>query len=141
MKHDGLSNVRNSLWFRQEGQKMILFGCRRDSPSRQTNRWRQCVPFCSQRPLAHFWTDPRFGNVPACRSGVYLVFQKQLKTKRFRRSGPARSGCVSGFGLDVFFRSRARERSVFNRFCSESTKNVITFDQRNRIESRRHPQQ
>ena len=79
-KHDGLSKVRNSFWFWQENQKLICVGCRRDSQSRNKNRSRKFAPFSSQRQLAHFWTDIRFENVPACRSGVYLVFQKQLKT-------------------------------------------------------------
>ena len=122
-KHDGLSKVRNSLWFGQDCQKYILFGCRRDSQSRRKNRWRKCVLFLSQRPLAHFWTDIRFRNFPACRSGVYFVFQKQLKTMRFRRPGPARNRCVSGLGSDLVFGGRSRERSVFDRCCSESINN------------------
>ena len=65
---------------------------------------------------------------PVCRSGVPFVFQKHLKTKRFRRPGPARNRCVSGLGRDVFFGSRSRERSVLNRFCSESIKHETKFD-------------
>ena len=34
-KNAGLSKVRNSLWLGREGQKVILFGCRRDSQSRK----------------------------------------------------------------------------------------------------------
>ena len=118
---------------------MILFGCRRDSQSRKTNRWRKCDAFASHRPLAHFWTDIRFGNFLACRSGVYFVFQKQWKTTRFRRPGPARNRCVSGLGRDVFFGGRSRERSVLNRFCSESTKKRSTFSKRSQIDVRRPP--
>ena len=123
-KHDGLSKVRNSLWLGREGQKLILFGCRRDSQSRKQNRFRKCAPFYSQRQLGHFWADIRFGHFPACRSGVSFVFQKHLKTNRFRRPGPARNRCASGLGRDVFFGGRSRERSVLDRFCSESTKKL-----------------
>ena len=139
-QHDGLSKVRNSVWFGQEGQKLICVGCRRDSQSRKTNRLRKCCPFSSRTPFAHFWIDPRFGNFPACRSGVYFVFQKHCKTNRFRRPGPARNMCVSGLGRDVFLGGRFRERSVLDRFCSESINHVITFDQHSRIDSRRHTQ-
>ena len=101
-KHDGLSKVRNSFWLRQEGQTMIFVGCRRDSQSRNLHSFRKFVPFLSQRPLWHFWTDIRFGHFPACRSGVLLVFQKHLKTNSFRRPGPARNMCASGLRRDVF---------------------------------------
>ena len=140
MKHAVLSKVRNSYWLGREGQQFVFGGCRRNSQSRKQNRWRKCVIVSSQRPLAHFWTDIRFRNFPACRSWVYFVFQKQMKTKRFRRPGPARNRCVSGVGSDLFFGGRSRERSVLYRFCSESTKHVITLDQRSRIDVRRHPQ-
>ena len=132
--------VRNSLWFGTGVQQFILFSCRRDSQSRKQNRWRKCVRFQSQRPLAHFCTATQFGNCPACRSGVYLVFWKRPETKRLRGPGPARSGCVLGLGRDVFLGGRSRERSVPDRFCSESIEQSINFNQRSRIESRRHRQ-
>ena len=97
--------------------------------------------FPSPRPLSHFWTDMRFGSIPACRFGVYLVSQKHLQARRLRGPGLARSGCVLGLGRDVFFGGRSRERTVLDWFCSESTKHISRFDYRSRIESRRHPQQ
>ena len=66
---------------------------------------------------------------PACRSGVSFVFQIHLKTHRFRRPGPARNRCVSGLGRDVFFGGRSRERSVLDRFCSESIETKSVFGQ------------
>ena len=139
MKHDGLSKVRNSFWFGQQCQKLICVGCRSDSQSRKTNMFRKCVPFSSQRHFGFQFVSIRFQNVPAYLSGVYLVFQKEMKTKSFRRPGPARNRCVSGLGSDLFFGGRSRERSVWDRFCSESITNLITFDQRSRIGSRRPP--
>ena len=106
---------------------MMLGSCRRDSQSRKTNSFHKCVPFSSQRTLGNFWTDIRFGHFPACRSGVLLVFQKLSKTNRFRRLGPARNRCASGLGSDLFFSGRSRERSVLDRFCSESSKTKTLF--------------
>ena len=137
-KHDGLSKVRNRFWLGREGQTLICVGCRPDSQSRKQNRWRKCAPFLSQRPLAHFWTDIRFGNFPACRSGVYLVFQKQLKTKRFRRPGPARNRCVSGLGRDVFFGGRSRERSVLSFLVLSLQNRSAPFSRKKRGGSRKH---
>ena len=74
--NDSLSKTRNSLWLGKGLQQFIVVGCRRDSQNRKMKRLRKCVPLHCQRPLAHFWADMRFGNFPACRSGVYLVFQK-----------------------------------------------------------------
>ena len=103
------------------------------------NSCRKCALLSSQMPLAHVWTDIRFRNAPACRSLVYLVFQKQLKTNSFRRPGPARNRCASGLESDLCFGGRSRERSVLDRFCSESIKKLSPFDQGNRIDVRRAP--
>ena len=136
----GLSKVRNSRWLGKGPKQIFVFGRRRDSQSRKQNGWRNCVPFQGQKPLAHFWTDIRFGIFSACRSGVYVVFQKQLKQNVCEAPGPPEAGACWASDATSCFGGRSRERSIFDRCCSESIKHETQFDQRSRIESRRHPQ-
>ena len=58
----------------------------------------------------------------------------------FNASEPGRAGCVLALVSVVFFGGRPGEPAVLDRFCSESTKHVITFAQRSRIDVRRHRQ-
>ena len=137
--NDGVSKVQNSFWLGREDNKSILFGSRRDSQSRSTNSFRKCAPQSSHRPLLSFEFPIMSNNNCSCRSGVLLVFQKHWKTISVRRPGPARNGCASGLGRDVFFGGRSRERSVLDRCCRESIKKLSPFDHRSRMGgSRKH---
>ena len=125
--------------FEKGSPKMICVGCRSDSQSCKQNRWLQYINF---RARGHFRT---FG--PTYDLDIFRLADprciscfKNTDTKRQRRPEPARSGCVLGLGRDVFFGGRLREGSVLGRFCSEGITKETEFDQRSRIESRRHPQ-
>ena len=124
-KNDGLSKVRNSLWLGKGTKKIILFGCRRDWQSRKQTVGENVFRFKARGYLRTFEPTYDFLIFRLADPGCISFFQKQLKTQRLRRPGPARSGCGLGLGRDVCFGGRSREGSVLDRFCSESLKHVL----------------
>ena len=145
-KHAVLSKVRNIFWSRQDSQQLILLAADATRKVVETTVGEHVLLFQAGGQLRTFGSTHDLEIFrpadPEC-----ILFSRNSRTHthththRFRRPGPARNMGVSGFGRDVFFGGRSSERSVLDRFCSESTKTVITFDQRSRIESWRHPQQ
>ena len=101
--------AKNWLWLAADATRKVV----------EKKGFRKCAPQSSHRPLLSFEFPIMSNTNCSCRSGVLIVVQKHWKTTRFRRFGPARDRCASGFGSDFVFGGCFIERSVLDRFCSE----------------------
>ena len=111
-KHDGLSKVRNSIWFLQECQKYMFWGCRYDSQSRKQNRWRKYGPVWARCNFRIVERHTMHDNSRKFLEMRYSFFRNIWKLNVFDAAGPLET-CALRASDRTSFSAAAPENSPF----------------------------